>query len=156
MRILNVDICVKLLNYRLYLKSVSEKIFTIADEFIIDKLDDFFVEKIFDRDLSRDELDLLIINNDNLVDMFREHIEKLSCDFKYNYDVEYVEHYLSFTTNNVITMINKDIDDRIKELIHLHKDFSEFTTIRLFKGYYGKLRFILRIENGGERNNGRR
>jgi len=145
MKLVNVSICLKLYRYRMYVKLVSEKIFTISDDFIVNKVNDFFVENVFNKELTYENLNILMLENDVLLKLFREYIETISDTFRYTYDTEYVDYQLPFVLSNVLSFIAEDIKEKSKELRLLHKDFSTFYTFRMLKDYYAKITYIIRI-----------
>ena len=145
MKLVNIDICLKLYRYRMYIKLVSEKIFTTSDDFIINKINDFFTENIFDKELTYENINILMLENDALLKLFKEYIETISETFMYTYNTDYIEHQLPYVLSNTLSFIIEDIKDKSKELLMLHDDFTTFYTFRMLKNYYAKITYIIRI-----------
>ena len=145
MKLVNIDICLKLYRYRMYIKLVSEKIFTTSDDFIINKINDFFTENIFDKELTYENVNILMLENDVLLKLFKEYIETISETFMYTYNTDYIEHQLPYVLSNILSFIIEDIKDKSKELLMLHDDFGTFYTFRMLKNYYAKITYIIRI-----------
>jgi len=101
MELVNIDICLKLYRYRMYIKLISEKIFTTSDDFIINKINDFFTENIFDKELTYENVNILMLENDALLKLFKEYIETISETFMYTYNTDYIEHQLPYVLSNL-------------------------------------------------------
>ena len=141
--IVKADIMVSLHNYKRYLNILANKIFTVSDDFIVNKLNEFFIE-ITEGVVNENILE--IINTEIVVERWIDFLDMINDEFLYTYDESLIEEYGYIYITNLFNYLDSDIRFKIKTLSPIHKGFNQYPNVRMLNNYYGVMEYYIKVE----------